>query len=134
MDFAAADHRPHRAPARILERADRRRIEARGDRLRCRQLAPGNVVFKERVGAGDHDPLEPAHDPVGRRGIVEGTVLHEHRLVAADLGDHPEPVGRERAAGLHEVDDGVGDAELDHHLDAPREGNEVGFGTALGEP
>ena len=47
-------------------------------------------------------------------------ILHEHRFIAADLVEHAETVGRERAARFDQVDDRVGDAEIDHDLDAAR--------------
>ena len=61
-------------------------------------------------------------------------VLNEHRLVAADLVEHAEPVGGERAARLDQVDDGVGDAEVDHDLDAAGKFHEVSLHAAFGQP
>ena len=64
---------------------------------------------------------------------VRGRVLHEDRFVAADLVEHAQAIGGERAAGFDEVDDRVGHAERDHHFDRAGELDDVAVDFVLGE-
>ena len=88
-------------------------------------FASRHVVFQQRIAAGDHDAFEPPDDAVAKLALLRGRVLHEQRLVVADLVEDPEPVGRQRAAGFHQVDDRVGHAQRDHHFDRAGELDDV---------
>ena len=89
-------------------------------------LASRDVVFQQRVAAGDDHAFQPADDAVGRAAPCwRGRVLDEHRFVLADFVEDAQPIGGERAAGFDEVDDRVGHAERDHHFDRAGELDDV---------
>ena len=96
-----------------------------------RQLGPRHVVFQQRIAAGDDHAFEPADDAVGQLGVPAGRVLDQHRLVAADLVQDPQPIGRQRAAGFDQIDDRVGHAQRDHDLDRAGQIDQVGLGLVL---
>ena len=121
-------HHPHGTPVGIFQRTDRGRIETGRDFFGLGQLRPRNVVFQQRIAAGDGDPLQPPHDAIGQFGLAALGILDQHGLIAADLLQNPQAIGGQRAAGLDQVDDRVGHAQRDHDLDRAGERDQVGSG------
>ena len=78
--------------------------------------APRDVVVHHHVAARDQDALEPAPEDLEAVGLGAGAG-DEHRLRVEDrLAEGLQPGGAQRAAGLDDVGDHVGDAELDAGL------------------
>ena len=111
-------HRAHRDPALAMQRRDRRALDARGQRDGLVDLLVGDVVVHHHVAAGHQDALEPAPEDLEARPAVVAAAGDQHRLGLQDrLAEDLQPGLAQGAAGLDDVGDHVGDAELDAGLD-----------------
>ena len=64
--FAAADHDADGAPGGVFQAVDGGAVEAGGDLLGFGELRAGQVVFQQRLAAGNDDAFQPADDAVGQ--------------------------------------------------------------------
>ena len=92
-------------------------------------LTTRDVVFQQRVAAGDHHTFESACDAVGHLGIAWLMVLDQHGFVATDFVEHAQLICSQRAARFDEVDDGLGNPQRDHDLDGSGQRHEVHLDT-----
>ena len=77
-----------------------------------------DVVVHHHVGARHQDALEPPPEHARSRRRLGAGAGDQHRLGLQDrLAEDLEPGLAQGAAGLHDVGDHVGDAELDAGLD-----------------
>ena len=95
------------------------------------QLVHGDVVVDEHVGAGTQHPLQPPHER-GQPGLcAELLGGDEHGLADKDrIPEGLQASGPQRRAGLDDVGDEVGHAQLDGGLHSAVEVNGLGIHTS----
>ena len=138
LGLLGRDHRADGDPALVVQRRDGRRLQARGERDGLLQVLGAAVVVHHHVRPCDQDALEAAqellHLGLGVLGGVgadaaddDGLGLHDR--VAEDL----EARVAQRGAGLDDVRDDLGDAQLDGGLDGAVEVDDGGVDAVVGE-
>jgi hypothetical protein len=132
VHVGAGNHDADGDPLRVVQRRDRRRLEAGSDRCGLLEERDRAVVVEQHVLAGDQDALQPTEQDGDALRLPRGR--HEHgRGVEDDRSEDLEARLAEGGAGLDDVGDHIGDAQLDRRLDRSIEADEGHLDAVLAE-